>query len=502
MDLTPNALILPSEVMVDGQDEAPPQALYLSTSESSGNDSVDALVSSLSSTWGTSGLAGTSASITYTFLTEEPSYHSGGMQELTDTAKEQARVALAKWAAVTNLTFTEVSSGGTIAFGMDLQTGSSGYAYLPSETFEQGGDVWLDYSSSTNLSPTPGTFGFETLLHEIGHALGLKHPGNYDASGGGTDAPYLSSSDDNTDNTIMSYNEGASGTVSEIGPFDILSIQYLYGLTTSGTVGNLTFGSDAAEAYSGGSGVQFFHTESGNDTVDLGAGDDGAVAGYGSDTVFGGAGNDYIFGNHNSDLLSGGDGDDTIYGGQNDGTPRTDAYGNLRMQDGVETIVGGAGNDLLVGNYGNETMEGGTGNDTIYGGQNDDTILGQDGNDYLYGNRDNDTLSGGVGNDDLDGGSGTDVFVFADGELSNGSYDVIRDFSQSEGDQIDLSGIDANTGSSGDQAFLFGIYNNGVQLFDNTDYVTLTLDVDGDSSYDHLIYVYGDTSLTASDFVL
>lgn len=84
----------------------------------------------------------------------------------------------------------------------------------------------------------PGTYGFLTVLHEIGHALGLKHPGNYNAGGGGTEGPYLPAGQDNCLYSIMSYCSAPG--MSGIGPLtpmldDIAAIQFVYGARQSYT---------------------------------------------------------------------------------------------------------------------------------------------------------------------------------------------------------------------------------------------------------------------------
>jgi len=69
----------------------------------------------------------------------------------------------------------------------------------------------------------------------------------------------------------------------------------------------------------------------------------------------------------------------------------------------------------------------------------DDLIDGGAGNDIIYGQEGNDTISGGLGNDTLSGGSGADTFVFSESGTEN--LDHIIDFSDGQGDKIDLSAL-------------------------------------------------------------
>jgi glucose/arabinose dehydrogenase len=84
-----------------------------------------------------------------------------------------------------------------------------------------------------------------------------------------------------------------------------------------------------------------------------------------------------------------------------------------------------------------DTLNGFGGNDTIYGGAGNDTISGGVGNDVLYGGTGNDVLDGGPGNDTLIGGAGSDRFIYATGD----GADVIADFSISDGDVVDVTGV-------------------------------------------------------------
>jgi len=390
----------------------------LSTSESSGDSTVDALVAGSAYKWGSSNLMGESVTVTYSFMTANPSYNSDDstFAVFNDTMQDAARLALAAWASVATISFVEVADsgdGGSIRFGSNAQTDSAGYAYYPS-TSAIGGDVWISNLFSYNTSPEVGGFGYLTLMHEVGHAIGLKHPGAYSS---GDESPYLSSDVDNTDNTVMSYTDGSVLYPTSLGPYDTLAARYLYGFSGTGSIGNLTFGSDSAETYTGDGGTQYIHARDGADYIAVFGGEDGIVAGSGIDTVLAGDGNDLVYGNKGADLLSGGSGADTLYGGQNDGPESTGTLSDqpLALRNGTDTVFGGDGADLIYGNHGGDLLFGGAGADRMFGGQDNDTLSGGGGSDSMYGNR---------GDDLLIGGDGFDRFYMAD---TTGN-DTISDF--------------------------------------------------------------------------
>ena len=391
-----------------------PQAL--SGAQTSGDGNLDAVVTSVYSKWGI-GMMGVATTVTYSFMENLPSYFGADstFTAFNDTMRSAARTALDAWASVSNISFVEVSdagAGGQIRFGANTQSGSAGYAYYPSNS-DIGGDVMIANNYSYNLDPEPGNYGYLTLLHEIGHAIGLKHPGAYSA---GAEGPFLSAALDNHDTTVMSYYTGSAVYSSSLGWLDILAVRYLYGTSTAGSIGNVTWGSEAAETFFGNAGINYFLGEGGNDLFLLGDGNDGVMAGSGEDTLSGGAGNDLLYGNIGLDLILAGTGNDTVYGGQNAGAVRTFGSGNtLAFREGSDTISGGAGSDLLYGNHGGDFLDAGIGNDTVYGGQDSDSIFGGDGIDVIHGN---------LGNDVLSGGGSYDTFYIA----SNGGNDTITDF--------------------------------------------------------------------------
>jgi Ca2+-binding RTX toxin-like protein len=82
------------------------------------------------------------------------------------------------------------------------------------------------------------------------------------------------------------------------------------------------------------------------------------------------------------------------------------------------------------------------------------SLFGGPGNDSLAGGAGNDIIQGSLGADTLTGRGGADTFKYRTASDSTAaSTDTITDFTS--GDVINLSIVDANTNSGGDQAFAF-----------------------------------------------
>ena len=260
------------------------------------------------------------------------------------------------------------------------------------------------------------------------------------------------------------------------------------------------------------------HGEAGDDIVSGGSGEDRLWGGADRDALYGGSGADQLSGEAGDDQLWGGEDRDLLFGGSgvdilvgeagNDelwgGEDRDFLYGwsgsdVLVGEGGADELWGGedsdflygwAGDDLLVGETGDDELWGGEGRDVLHGSAGTDLLVGEAGDDDLRGDDGNDRLVGGAGADRLQGGAGADTFVFQDiGHSGPGAADRILDFGA--GDIIDLSGIDADAGLAGDQAFsLVGAFSNragqAVLSFDaasNTSALNLDLDGDGRSDF-------------------
>jgi hypothetical protein len=235
-------------------------------------------------------------------------------------------------------------------------------------------------------------------------------------------------------------------------------------------------------------------------------GDDKFVGGLFDDNIDGGAGNDQLFGARGDDAIAGGLGDDALYGGfGNDSLMGGDGNDWISGDEGDDVIAGDKGDDLAYGGAGNDWLSGGKRWDKLYGGDGDDALFGDQGKDKLYGDAGNDYLSGGRGQDHLTGGLGADAFVFSnrlDSGKNKKSWDVIHDFNQDEGDQIDLSGLKGKLSFIGKDGFSADGDGEVRYSYKNKHTTLVKLDRDGDGGVDMKIKLDGKIALAEGDFIL
>ena len=330
---------------------------------------------------------------------------------------------------------------------------SWGFAYYPASYGGAGqpymGDIWISHEEAES-SFNMGGFDFGATIHELGHAIGLKHPFEE-----GTTLP---TTYDSKRYTVMSYTEPvdslhwqavATSTGVQINPtrvapetpmvFDILAIQTSYGADPATGAGDTTYSWDQSrpffQAIYDAGGVDTFdlsgHTR--GSVIDLGPGAYSSIAQFTAqaqiaemlvrfpwaqdffnehilkpetytwtdnlglayntviENVIAGPGADTILGNSADNLIRGGDG-----------------RSYLRGMDGADQIWGGGDFDDLHGNVGADTLWGAGGGDWVVGGKDNDLLHGEAGDDIVYGNLGADTGHGGDGNDLIRGGQGED----------------------------------------------------------------------------------------------
>jgi serralysin len=337
------------------------------------------------------------ATITYSFPTNTAGIYTGngegdGFTPLDATEQAAARLTLQLWDDLIAPDMQQVSPGtsytsSNIEFGMSTTEGGYAHAYFPS-----AGSVWFNsaYTSGTNslTNPTVGRHGFSSYIHEIGHALGLNHMGDY--NGGSAREP--SSYQDSTVYSIMSYygpnwgsgaanGEGLVAWADWIGsdgvryapqtPMinDIMAIQRIYGIETTTRTGDTVYGFNStiddttAGIYNfvqNKNPVLALFDSNGIDTLDL--------SGWSTSSIINLAPGSFSSCNAMTNNISiayscdienaiGGSGADTISG---------NALGNR--------LVGGAGDDTIYALSGNDVIVGGMGNDTIDGGEGSDYV--------------------------------------------------------------------------------------------------------------------------------
>ncbi len=232
----------------------------------------------------------TSKTITYSFF-DGGSYYDksrqGKVSEVSDKIKNYLRDILESLEQYVDLDFVEVSDKGD-SYGqiryMYYTGTSSGSTKVPYkyQNSPLAGDIYLSPKMKKDFEAGPGAYRYETLIHETLHALDLKHPGNYNgSSNGGQSGPFLPNGEDNSNNSIMSYNRfrdnsDYSGTITPMS-YDIRALQYIYGAAENNN-GDTTYKFDKIDEYYVGD--KFYGNKSsnskqttwdsgGNDTFDL-----------------------------------------------------------------------------------------------------------------------------------------------------------------------------------------------------------------------------------------
>ena len=330
--------------------------------------------------------------------------------------------------------------------------------YITGQT-QDNGDVWFG-TNYNYTNPIAGNYAWHTTLHEIGHALGLKHA---------QESGFFGAVPDNINGmeyTVMSYRSyigGPNGPYSneQFGyaqtymMYDIAALQHMYGADFTTNSGNTTYSwnpNSGDTLVNGTAAIQpganrIFATiwdGGGYDTYDLSAYTTnlsidlspggyslfstaqraylggGPNGGYARGNIFnalqfngdarslieaaiGGSGADSITGNAADNSLTGNAGNDTLKG--------LGGADTLNGGDGDDYLDGGEGNDVLKGMGGADTLIGGNGDDYLDGGEGNDSLSGGAGVDQIFGAGGNDTINSGAGEDTVTAGAGNDVIT-------------------------------------------------------------------------------------------
>lgn len=341
------------------------------------NNSIDALIGGQQ--WGP---LGDGITLTYSipqgsafWLSDYQGDEPSSWGALNDAESGYFRQALAAWSDIADIHFIEVPDAETygeirVAFSQVVtdSKSASGWAYLPGNG-EEAGDIWLDRNSGDGYAPH--TQGYTTLLHEIGHALGLGHPFEPNDDNGAI----LTDSQNSSQYTLMSYTDydnigntfTRTGTgsyswipVQPVKPmlYDIQAIQYLYGKNMETAAGDDIYSFSNSHAEFGA-----IWDAGGNDTFDL-SNQSFAVTVTLTPGEFSSIGVREVW---DSDR----------------GVALENAVDNIAIAYDVciENVIGGSGDDHLTGNEYINQLTGGRGNDTFIGGAGNDRLIGGTGSD-------------------------------------------------------------------------------------------------------------------------
>lgn len=338
--------------------------------------------------------------------------------------------------------------------------------------------VGQKFHDTENDPTTPGSYIFDTFIHEFGHEFGLNHPGLYNYSGpGGVQINYLNNATwiyDRQQYSVMSYFDGIdvgeftrwAATTPMIGDIEAVIRRFFATKNADGTytyqdiqqnTGDdvYGFGSDkngytltaTGETHDIGFVI---HDTGGNDTIDF----SGSTAGTTLDlragrfsSVNGHSNNVSIFAGHNADGTE-------YYIERGIGSRFADT---ILGNDGNNELIGGGGDDKMAGFAGNDRLDGGAGADEVFGNAGDDVIIGGGGNDYL---------DGGDGADEIRGGAGNDIIIGGRDSLASRDINNTIPFEDLEDQTESFDGDDKLYGGAGNDIIYGG---QGNDLLDGGD---------------------------------
>lgn len=277
---------------------------------------------------------GTPVTVNFTFLDSAPDYYPDDGQiastfsAFSAAQQEATREMLSEIESFSGITFVETdATQATLTFGLADLSGFDGLAYRPDGTAinTSDSDVWID-ATYAGADFQSGTNQHQTVMHEIGHALGLDHP-------------TLPEGEENKQFTVMDAvsHPTYSDVVSSYQLYDVAALQYLYGANTTHAAGDDVYTySELAE------GTSVIWDSGGRDSIDMSAATQSVEI----------------------DLNAGAFSTATNSGGDNVAI----AFDTL-----IEDATGGEYDDVILGNDVDNNIFGGSGNDMLSGGEGADT---------------------------------------------------------------------------------------------------------------------------------
>ena len=435
------------------------QVIQALTTRDGGQDSI---------AWSTDIITYSIATGAVTSIDPEYTAEMDGYVAMTAAMEAAAREAFELWDELIAVELMEMDDwpSAHMTFNYSSNTGGQTYANYTYWLVDNApraqwkiadADVWFSSSNPAHDDDgdlTLGSFALLTYLHEIGHALGITHPGNY--NGAASYAADATHRQDTMEYTVMSYfNAGADGSGTDhIGSFgrvygstpllhDILAAQAVYGADMTTRTGDTVYG---------------FNSTAGRDVFDFTVNTEPVVA------IWDAGGIDAIDAsgwttNQVIDLREGG------FSSLNNLTRNLAiAYGAV-----IENAIGGNGSDTIFGNAAGNVLTGNGGNDTLSGLGGADILRGGGGDDVLQGDAGADILIGGPGGDFINGGAGEDWLRFTGATAA-----VVLSLQAASGSASDAAGdtyisIENVAGTPYDDSLTGSVFDNRIEGEDGDD---------------------------------